>query len=160
MKQQSHWIKRTLIALFGVGIAAGSLTACSHTSRGWGGSDDGDRTAWQARMIERVAGRLDLDTTQKQKLETLATTMREQRKAFMGSADPTPRTQMQALIAGSTFDRARAQSLLDEKIAAVRSQSPAVIAAMADFYDSLNAGQQQKVREFTEKRRHGWRRHG
>ena len=48
-----NWLKRTLIALFGAGIAAGSLTACSNTPRGFGGS--GDRSEWQGRMIEKVA---------------------------------------------------------------------------------------------------------
>ena len=151
-----HWIKRTLIALFGAGIAAGSLSACSNTPRGFGAT--GDRAEWQGRMIEKVAGKLELDTTQKQKLEVLLGKLREQRQAFAGT-NAEPRAEMRALIAGPTFDQARAQALIEEKIAAVRGKSPEVIAAMADFYDSLNAAQQQQVREFAERRR-GWRRHG
>lgn len=152
-----NWIKKTLIALFGVGIAAGGLTACSNTPRGFGG-DAGDRAEWQGRMIERVADRLELDTTQKQKLDVLAAKLREQRQAFVGTSTE-PRAEMRALIAGPTFDQSRAQTLINEKIAAVRSKSPEVIVAMADFFDSLNAVQQQQVRDFAERRR-GWRRHG
>ena len=66
------------------------------------------------------------------------------------------RAEMQALVTGTTFDRARAQALVEAKTNAVRTKSPEVIAAMADFYDSLKPEQQQKVREFMAKRR-GWR---
>ena len=48
---------------------------------------------------------------------------------------------------------------LQQKTDAVRTGSPEVIAAMGDFYDSLNPAQQQQVRDFMQKRR-GWRRGG
>ena len=153
-----NWIKNSLIALFGAGIAAGGLSACSNTPRGYG-HGGGDHAEWQGRMIERVADKLELDTSQKQKLDVLATKLREQRQTLRGTGAE-PRAEMQALIAGDTFDRARAQALIDEKIAAVHGKSPEVIAAMADFYDSLNQTQQQQVRDFAKARRGGWRRHG
>ena len=62
---------------------------------------------------------------------------------------------MQAIVAGAKFDRARAQTLLDEKTRAVQANSPEVISALADFYDSLNPDQQQKVREMMQRRK-GW----
>jgi hypothetical protein len=37
----------------------------------------------------------------------------------------------------------------------LQNKSPEVIAALADFYDSLNPAQQQKVRDFME-HRGGW----
>ena len=64
-----------------------------------------------------------------------------------------------SLVAGATFDRAKAQALVQQKTDAVRTGSPEVIAAMGDFYDSLNPAQQQQVRDFMQKRR-GWRRGG
>jgi len=64
--------------------------------------------------------------------------------ALAGKAD--------ALVAGDKFDKTRAQALVTEKTAAITGKSPEVIAAMADFYDSLNPAQQQKVREFMDKR--------
>jgi PleD family two-component response regulator len=57
---------------------------------------------------------------------------------------------MKALVAGDKFDKARAQALVTEKTTAVQTKSPEVIAALADFYDSLNPAQQQKVRDFME----------
>jgi Spy/CpxP family protein refolding chaperone len=40
----------------------------------------------------------------------------------------------------------------------VQGQGPKVIAAMADFYDSLNPEQQQQVRERMAKRKGWWSR--
>jgi len=58
-------------------------------------------------------------------------------------------------VAGEKFDRARALGLLDEKTRAVQANSPEVITALADFYDSLNPAQQTEVRERLAKRK-GW----
>ena len=44
---------------------------------------------------------------------------------------------------------------MQAKLAAVATGSPAVIAALGDFYDSLRPDQQAKVREFTSRRGHG-----
>jgi Spy/CpxP family protein refolding chaperone len=63
---------------------------------------------------------------------------------------------VQALVAGEKFDRARAQALVSEKTAAVNAKSPEVIAALGDFYDSLNPTQQAKVREFMQHRNGRW----
>jgi protein CpxP len=63
-----------------------------------------------------------------------------------------PRAELQALLAGSTFDREKANALIQSKVGAVNSQSPKVVAAMADFYDSLKPEQQAKVREFMNQR--------
>jgi len=76
------------------------------------------------------------------------------RKAFRGEgADP--RADFKALVAGEKFDRAKAQSLLDQKTAAVQGNAPKVLTALADFYDSLNPEQQRQVREKLDKRGHG-----
>ena len=62
-----------------------------------------------------------------------------------------PQQQMQELVKGERFDRARAQTLVDEKTQAARAAAPQVIAAMGDFYDSLKPEQQAKVRTFLER---------
>ena len=150
------WIKRTLIGLTGATILVGSLTACG--SRGGhhsGGDWSAERvTEMRGKVIEKVSSKLELNEAQKQKLGVLADEMIASRTAMRGqSADP--RTEMKALVAGDKFDRARAQALLEQKTQVVQGQGPKVIAAMADFYDSLNAVQQKQVRERMEKR-HGW----
>ena len=155
------WIKRTLIGVFGASVLLGGLAACSHRAHGpWGSGaslSEADRAKWHAQMVERIGGRLELDAAQKVKLAALADTLSAQHKAVMGSSAD-PRAELRAMIAGERFDRSRAQSLVDTKTVALREASPAVIAAAADFYDSLNPAQQQKVRDALARggHRHGW----
>ncbi len=144
------WIKRTLIGVFGASVLFGGLAACSHRHHGggWGGAlrSEAEQAEWRAKMIERAAARLELDAAQKARLAVLGDTLAAQRKVMLGDG-ANPRSELNALIAGERFDRTRASAFVEAKTAALRQASPAVITAAADFYDSLNAGQQQKVRE-------------
>lgn len=150
-------IARGLLALFGGTLLLGSLTACAGR-HGWheAGADSG---AMRAHMVERIGRKLDLDADQRQRLDTLAGKLQSQRQAMRGDAAD-PRAPWRALFAGPTFDQAAATRLVDEKTAAVRSGSPEVIAALADFYDHLRPAQQQQVRDFIERRGGRWSRHG
>lgn len=149
------WIKRTLFGLFGATIIMGGLTACGHRyeHHGWNVSAE-DRARFRERMIDRVSNKLELNEDQKKRLVALADKLHEQRSAIAGQAGDT-RAEVQALVAGDRFDRARAQALVSGKTAAVTAKSPEVIAALADFYDSLTPAQQAKVRDFMQHRR-GW----
>ena len=65
----------------------------------------------------------------------------------------------QALAEAEIYRACGLQALMIENmhdVPYVRRPGPEVLAAMADFYDSLNPEQQQKVRDFMERRRHGW----
>lgn len=155
------WIKRTLFGLFGASILVGSLAACGHRQHDRGQMSQmsaEDSAKWRERLIERATKELQLDATQQQRLGVLFDKMREQRNALVGSTTQ-PRAEMGALIAGATFDKARAQTLIEQKTGALREKSPEVIAATADFFDTLKPEQQQKVREFLQRggHRHGWR---
>ena len=151
------WIKRTLFGLAGVSIALGGLAACGHRHEGHGWQMNAEESAkFRGKMVDRVAGKLDLNADQKKRLTTLADKLHEQRSALAGQGGD-PRVQVQALVAGEKFDRMKAQALVTEKTAAVNGKSPEVITALADFYDSLNPTQQQKVRDFMQHRR-GWHR--
>lgn len=148
------WIKRTLMGLFGATIVVGGLTACSGGHHHRGPMTAEKMSEVRGKVVERVSSKLDLNDAQKQKLNVLADKMEAQRTAFVGKAAD-PRAEMQAIVSGDKFDRARAQSLLEEKARAVQANSPEVITALADFYDSLNAEQQQKVRDLMQRRK-GW----
>jgi Spy/CpxP family protein refolding chaperone len=153
------WIKRTLVGVFGASILLGGMAACSHRGMhgayGWHAMSDEDAAKMKAKMIDKASRRLDLDDAQKAKLGVLADKLRAQRNALVGSTTD-PRADLQSLVAGATFDRAKAKSLVEEKTGAVTTQSPEVIAAMADFYDSLKPEQQAKVRELMASRGRGW----
>ncbi len=146
------WIKRTLIGLFGFSILAGGLAACSHRSHGWGGNMSAEQSAeFRGKMVDRVSRKLDLTDPQKAKLTALGDALHTQRLALM-PAGKEPRSDMLALVSGTTFDKAGAQALVTAKTTAIQTGSPQVIAALADFYDSLNPEQQGKVREFMQRR--------
>lgn len=153
------WIRRSLIGLAAVTLTLGGLAACGHRS-GWGPGGHGPMTEAQIgqmreRMVDRIGSELALDATQKQHLQALADQLIAQRKALAGAAGTDPRSEWQALIAGPRLDVARAQALVSDKTEAIRLQSPAVIAAAATFYDSLQAAQQEKVRQFLQQRGRG-----
>ena len=148
------WIRRSLFGAAGLALVAASVGGCAYR-QGW----HGDSAEFRAKMVERVSDKLDLDAAQKQKLAVLADKMQAQREALRGGNDP--RAQFRQLFAGDKLDQAGAARLIEEKTAAVKSGSPEVIAAAADFFDNLRPEQQQKVREFMDRRGRGhWGRHG
>jgi Spy/CpxP family protein refolding chaperone len=149
------WLKRTLIGLFGASVIFGGIAACSHRHHhhGWSAIGEEDAAKMKARLVEKVGDRLDLDAAQRAKLGVIADRVREQRNAFVAGGHP--RDELRALVAGATFDRAKAQSLLQSKTESITTQSPELIAAIADFYDSLRPEQQSKVREYMARRGRG-----
>jgi Spy/CpxP family protein refolding chaperone len=148
-----RWIKRSLFGFAGAALLAGSLSSCAwHRHHGWAGTEQ-EQAEFRAKMIERVSGKLDLDAAQKQKLTVLTDKLQAQRAALRGGGDP--RSEFHALFAGAKLDQERARKLVEDKTAAVQAGSPDVITAAADFFDNLNPAQQQKVREFMQRRRGG-----
>ena len=151
------WIKRTLVAM-GAVLMVGGLSACAggrHGGHIGEGGGEGDSAARQAKMVDYAGKKLDLSDAQKQRLNVLGERLREQRASLMG-ASKDPRADIQALVAGDKMDRAKAQALVDDKTSAIKIKSPELIAAAADFYDSLNPAQQQQIRDFMNRKR-GWR---
>ncbi len=143
------WLKRTFLGLFGATALVGGVTAWSQGGygghRGWHAMSEEDVAKFKARAIDRVSEKLDLSVDQKARLQVLIDRLHEQREALHGSTDP--RADIASLIKDNTFDRWHAQDLINAKLQAVRDKSPQVVAALADFYDSLTPQQQQKVRE-------------
>ncbi len=146
---------KTLLSIFGVFLMVVGLSACSNSSYSRGPLSSEWKLEMRDKVVSRITGKLDLDNAQQLKLQALADALQMQRTAFMGAQVEEPRAQIQALISGEIFDRLAAQSLVDAKLRSVQSNAPAVVAAMADFYDSLRPAQQQQVRDLMQ-RRHGW----
>jgi Spy/CpxP family protein refolding chaperone len=148
-------IRRALFGIFGAALLVGGLTACGHYRHDYAAAMSAEQYAQKRdKMVDRVASRLDLNADQKTRLSALGDKLYAQRTALMGQTKD-PRAEMKALVAGDKFDAARAQALVTEKTTVIQAKSPEVIAALANFYDSLNPAQQQKVRDFMEGR-HGW----
>ncbi len=143
------WINRTLIGLGAAAVLLGGIAAFAdrdHHGHRWQQMSESDAAEFKARVIEKAARKLELDAAQQSRLGVLVDRLREQRNALVGDT-PDPRAALKALVAGSTFDRARAEALVVAKTDALRSKAPEVIAAAADFFDSLRPDQQQELRE-------------
>jgi Spy/CpxP family protein refolding chaperone len=145
----SFFFKRKLRrALFGFGFAR---PGCNRGA-GMTPEQSPERRDW---IVNRAADKLGLNAEQKPLLAALIDQIAAQRQAMVGSiADP--RAEMRSWFAGTSFDAERAQSLINDKASALQNQSPAVVAALAAFYDSLNPAQQQRVRDFMDGGRRGW----
>jgi Spy/CpxP family protein refolding chaperone len=150
------WIQRTLITTLGAVALAAGLSGCARDHHHGGWSDERVAEA-RGKVIEKISDKLVLNDAQKQKLAVLADEVLAQRKALKGDTTD-PRAQLQALFKGDRFDRDTAQALLAAKTQAVQGQGPKVIDALANFYDSLNPGQQQQVRERMAQRKGWWSR--
>ena len=141
------WLKRTLL---GVAVSTALLGSLAAYSAEGGGFHHGPPTPEQiaqheATMLAHIGKKLNLDANQAAKLKALGDLVVAQHTP--SAAGAAPHAQMGALIAGNTFDRAGAQNLLNQHIAKMQANGPAVIAATGDFFDSLNPTQQQQVRD-------------
>lgn len=146
------WIKRTLFGILGTTVLIGGLSACGSHHRDFGATMSAEQYAQKRdKMVDRAASKLDLNEDQKKRLTALGDKLFEQRTALIGQTKD-PRAEMKALVAGDKFDAARAQAFITDKTTALQTKSPEVIAALADFYNSLNTTQQQKVRDYMEGR--------
>ena len=149
------WIKRSLAGLTAVTLILGGLTACGSRgehARGW---SDERITEVRGKAMDKIGSKLELNADQKQKLGVLADEMIVSSRAIRGEgADP--RADLKALVAGDKFDRSKAQALMDQKMQVMQGNSPKILKAFGDFYDSLNVAQQKQVRERLEKRGHAW----
>ena len=103
-------------------------------------------------MLAHIGKKLNLDANQAAKLKVLGDLMVAEHAPPAAGTDP--HAAMKALIAGNTFDRAGATQLMNQRIAKMQANGPAMITATGDFYDSLNATQQQEVRDMAA-RHHG-----
>lgn len=73
----------------------------------------------------------------------MLTGLQAQREALRGNS---LMLDAQRLLSGASLDRAAAQSMLDARIASAQAAAPALVTALADFYDALDTEQQQVLR--------------
>jgi len=94
-------------------------------------------------LLARVGAKLDLDDEQQRKLGAWLEQLQRQRDALKGAARG---PELAGLVAGEQFPRESAQQLLDAKLDALRAAGPGLIAAFAEFFDSLDTEQRQVLR--------------
>jgi Spy/CpxP family protein refolding chaperone len=143
-----NWIRTTLITLFSFSLLGGLLAGCSRDHHEQWSAED------IVKVRDKIAGKMDLDTAQTQKLGSLIDQLQVLRSDLKAPGND-PRAAFATLVSGDKFDRSGAQALLDEKTRVLQNDGPQVIVALADFYDSLNPDQQRKLRQKLERRK-GW----
>ncbi len=145
MKTATKWI---LVSVGGIALVS---------TLAFGGSRYGhhDPGAFAERFMERVTEKLDLNTAQTEKLHGIKDAITEAREKLRENRKD-KRDEVLALLEQPTLDQEKAMALLTERGDAMKEQAPKVIAAIADFYDSLTPEQQQTLRE-TIKKRMEWR---
>lgn len=148
-----NWLKRTLVGVAVSSALFGSLAAYSQGAGFHHGPPSAEQMAQhEAAMLAHIGKKLNLDANQAAKLKALGDLMLADHAPQAGGD---PHAAMTALIAGNTFDRAGAQALVNKHVAKIQADSPALITAAGDFFDSLDAAQQAQVREFAA-RHHGF----
>jgi periplasmic protein CpxP/Spy len=146
-----HWIKNNLLIVMSAGILLLGLGGCSFGG-GHRQHTESSRAEFREKIVSRISSNLELNSDQKLKLTILSTKLQEQRAAMAGTSS-SGNEQLKSVIQTNVFDKAMAQKLVTEKTSVITSKSPEVISAAADFFDSLNPVQQQKVRDFMAKNR-------
>jgi hypothetical protein len=137
-------------------LVAGSSTAVYAVSKHGGWHMTPEEKADFA--TGRVTKKLSLDATQQQYFSDLANLVAgivaEARADRSAQID-----ELSAMIQAPSFDQARALELVREKTGMVNDKAPQVIASLAIFLDSLNAGQKRQLEEFIEHRHEHYRQH-
>jgi len=140
----------TKFVIIGTGaiVLAGSIAACSrhHSPE--------QRSEW---MMEKMSKELKLDTAQQTKLKALSEQMLAVRKS-MRQEFGSDRSEVLSLLDQPKLDQAKVLGMVHEHTQTINQRAPQIVAALGDFYDSLNPEQQAEVRKFV-KEHHEHHRH-
>jgi Spy/CpxP family protein refolding chaperone len=111
-------------------------------------------------IVYKITKKLDLNEAQQEKLNLAKDAMLEMRRS-MRSEKRSMVADIQAILGSDTLDQQLILDNITKKTDMVREQAPDVVAAVADFYNSLDMEQQEKIRKKVNKKlRHIKEHHG
>lgn len=110
-------------------------------------------------MVGRISEKLDLNGSQRDRLEQLRDRLLSMRERFT-EARAQGREAVSELLAAPTLDQGRALELIEQKTSFVSANSTELISAFAGFSDSLNDEQRETLLEWLEQRMDHGQRHG
>ncbi len=139
-------LNKTVIALLAtIGLTGAALAASGDYCDRSGKS--GHRGA---HMLKKMGEKLDLNDSQTAQLEALKEKIKETKMAKReGKADK--KAAFMALF-GDRFDESQAINMLQQRATDMNQNAPEMIAAFGSFYNALDAGQRDKLREMVQKR--------
>jgi hypothetical protein len=94
-----------------------------------------------------IAKKLELNEVQKANFENLKKVISEQRQASETNKMP---EEVKALLSAPVLDQYQALTLFEQKAAKMKESAPIIIAAIANFTDSLSTEQKVKAQEMME----------
>ncbi len=141
-------MKKRILILSTVGlIVLGTAFAvgASKNHSGWCGSHDGGQG-----KIDRIAQKLDLNGTQKDKLQAVQESFLQVRQAMTQARGQTF-DQVLDLISSETLDQDQVQSIVKRHQSIVEEFTPKVTTKIADFHAILSPEQKSRAAEFLQK---------
>lgn len=141
-------LKKRILILSTVGlIVLGTAFAvgASKNHSGWCGSHDGGQG-----KIDRIAQKLDLNGTQKDKLQAVQESFLQVRQAMTQARGQTF-DQVLDLISSETLDQDQVQSIVKRHQSIVEEFTPKVTTKIADFHAILSPEQKSRAAEFLQK---------
>jgi len=143
--------KRIVILLAGGAVIAGTLAACGHHRY----HDPEKRGEW---LVEKVTDELELNESQKTKLEAVRQEILTVRKEMHADRQST-REEVLAMLDQPQLDRQKVLSMVEQKTGSINQHAPKVVNAVGEFYDSLSEEQRSEIREHIAEmgeRHHHW----
>jgi len=146
MKTRNKFIIASISAI----ALVGGLAACGHHH------SPEERANY---MMEKVTSKLELTSPQVDQLEQLKNELMNARQTMLAERN-TAHQEINDLLSQPSLDQNRALELVEERTATINQKAPQVIAAFANFYDSLNPEQQTMLGDKMQEHkahRHHWR---
>lgn len=128
-----------VIAVLGVGIF-GAMAGCA---RHFAQKTPQERAEW---LVKKINDELKLNDVQLGKLNALKDELLAVRSDYR-KRNSNIRKTIDELLSQPTLDQTRALSLVKERTREVNDKAPQVVAAFANFYDSLTPQQQKKLHD-------------
>ncbi len=136
-----------LAVVLGV-LTLGAFTAYAGSGHGCGGwKHGGDPEKRAAFMEKRMTKKLDLNESQVAKLKTVQQIFID----FHKQRKENTRQELLSLLDAPELDQSKALSLLEDRGAQIRKTAPQMIAAIAEFTNSLSDEQREKMKKVIQK---------
>lgn len=149
---------RTVTKLLMTMLLAFGLTTQA-SAKHHGGEHQGKHGFNPEHMIQKMTKKLSLNEQQASYLEQVVNKMAEHHADKQHGPMPISPEQAQSLLAKEAFDQAQALQLVEQHITVMRQHSSEMIPLVAQFTDSLNAEQREKLAKWYAKRGHKMSRH-
>jgi Spy/CpxP family protein refolding chaperone len=144
--------KVVLVSLVGLGIIGGAAAYAGSKGRcgfGHGYGHGGHRMG--SHMLEHISDRMDLSAEQEEKLDDVFDEVRQMRREIMRDRKENVQ-EIVGLLDAEKLDQDKALAMFNDKTDTMKQHAPEIIAAMAEFSDSLTPEQKQQVRAMMEHR--------